>query len=335
MHEDNQIQTICQQRDLVVIQRNPTSGSGRGRREVFRLFKELQRRGFEVRVYHNRSRFSRYVNRPAVANRASVADRLRCLVAAGGDGTISSLVQRHPEFPIAVLPLGTENLVAKHFDLKCDGADLADVIEGGRSMAFDTGLVEASSVEGGSENSGSADTGAGQVHRFLLMASAGLDAEVVRLLAMARQGNISHFSYLKPIVTSFLRYRFPKLEVVNEHGETIAVGSHVLVSNMPEYGMKIPFCPTANPHDGLLDVRVFQQSGMVKTAWHVLKTRWGRQDSAKEVVRFQAPAISLKTEDSEVPLQADGDPCGTGCVTFRVADEKMKLLVPSTYSVTD
>lgn len=330
MHEANEIQTICPQRDLVVIQRNPTSGSGRGRREVFRLFKELQRRGFAVRVYHNRSRFSRYVNRPAAANRSSVTDRIRCLVAAGGDGTISSLVQRHPEFPIAVLPLGTENLVAKHLSLKCDGVELANVIQDGRFLAFDTGLVDV-----GSAQNGFAQKDSTQSHRFLLMASAGLDAEVVRLLALNRKGNISHFSYLKPIINSFLRYRFPKLEVLNELGETIAVGSHVLVSNMPEYGMKIPFCRTANPHDGLLDVRVFQQSGMVKTALHVLKTRLGGQDSAKDLVRIQASMISLKAEDSLVPLQADGDPCGTGCVTFRIADEKMKLLLPSTFSVTN
>lgn len=314
MCEANEIHTISQQRDLVVIQRNPTSGSGRGRREVFRLFKELQRRGFDVRVYHDRTRFSRFLNLPAKANRTSVADRLRCLVAAGGDGTISSLVQRHPEFPIAVLPLGTENLVAKHLLQKCDGVDLACAIQDGRFMSFDTGLVDD--------------------HRFLLMASAGLDAEVVRLLASARKGNISHFSYLKPILTAFLRYRFPKLEVANERGEVVAVGSHVLVSNMPEYGMKIPFSLAANPHDGLLDVRVFQKSGLVRTALHVMKTRLGGTDSSKELMRFQSPKISLHAEDSTVPVQADGDPCGMGSATFRIADDKMKLLVPRHFAVT-
>lgn len=314
IREGNEIQTIPQLRDLIVIQRNPTSGSGRGRREVLRLLKELQRRGFETRVYHDRARLSRFVNRPAVLNGPAVADRLRCLVAAGGDGTISSLVQRHPEFPIAVLPLGTENLVAKHLGLRCDGVGLASVIQDGRFLSFDTGLVGS--------------------RRFLLMASAGLDAEVVRLLALARTGNISHLSYFLPILTAFRRYQFPELQVKNEQGEVVAIGSHVLVSNMPEYGMKIPFCPGSNPHDGLLDVRVFKQSGILRTALHVFRTKLGRKDSAEQLVRFRAPMVSLETQDPSVPLQADGDPCGAGAVTIRVAEEKMSLLVPRLFDVS-
>lgn len=306
MSEATAIQTLPLDRDLIIIQRNPTSGSGRGRREVFRLLTELRRCGYEVRVYHNRDRFNRFVNRPCVAK------RLRCLVAAGGDGTLSSLVQRHPQFPIAVLPLGTENLVAQHLGVRCDGFKVARMIQEGSFLSFDTGLVG--------------------THRFLLMASAGLDAEVVRLLAMARRGNINHFSYLKPIFHAFRLYSFPELKVVDEHGEVLAVGSHVLVSNMPEYGMKIPFCPAADPHDGLLDVRVFKKFGMLKTAWHVCRTRLALQDAVQQIVRFRAPVISLETSDSAVPLQADGDPCGTGAVTFRVAEEKMVLLVPSEFT---
>lgn len=304
MSESNEIQTISDDRDLVVIQRNPKSGSGRGRREVFRLLVELRRLGFDVRVYQNRDRFSRFVHRPEVAS------RLRCLVAAGGDGTLSSLVQRHPQIPVAVLRLGTENLVAKHLHVRCDGVAVARMIKSGRFLSFDTGLI-------------------GE-HRFLLMASAGLDAEVVRLLALGRQGNISHFSYLSPIMRAFFGYRFPTLEVVDQNGEVLATGSHVLVSNMPEYGMKIPFCPVADPHDGLLDVRVFKSFGMIRTATHVCRTRLGVGDSVHQVIRFRAATVTLKTADSQVPLQADGDPCGTGAVTFRIADEKMRLLVPQT-----
>lgn len=307
MREENEIQTISRQRNLVVIQRNPTSGSGRGRRQVYRLLCELRRVGFEVRLYHDRNRFSHFVHRP------EVADRLRCLVAAGGDGTISSVVQRHPEHPIAVLPLGTENLVSKHLGLNSNAVELATVIQEGRFLSFDTGLANS--------------------FRFLLMASAGLDAEIVRLLALRRSGNISHLSYFWPIFTAFRKYRFPELQVLNAQGDLIATGSHVLVSNMPEYGMKIPFCPDANPHDGLLDVRIFQPSGMFRTAAHLIRTRLGFKDSARQLVRFQAPMVTLKSNDFAAPVQADGDPCGTGTVIFRVADEKMRLLVPKDFRV--
>lgn len=296
------IQTTSYDRNLIVIQRNPTSGSGRGRREVWRLFRNLKVRGFDVRLYHCRDRFSRFVNRSDVAN------RLHCLVAAGGDGTISSLVQRHPEHPIAVLPLGTENLVAKHLGISRDGELLARVIQHGRSLSFDTGLVG--------------------THRFLLMASAGMDAEVVRLLAASRRGNISHLTYLKPLIQAFRRYPFSSLQVLGEDGEVLAMGSHVLVANMAEYGMKIPFCPDANPHDGLLDVRVFRKTGAWRTALHILKTKMGRRDSTDDLIRFRVARLRVTSTDQNLPLQADGDPCGCGGTTFRIADEKMRLMVP-------
>lgn len=297
------IQTVPAHRNLIVVQRNPTSGSGRGRREAWKLFQNLRSKGFEVRVYHCRSRFSHFVQR------ADVADRLRCLVAAGGDGTISSLVQRHPQYPIAVLPLGTENLVAKHLGIRSDGDELATVIQSGCYLPFDTGLVGS--------------------YRFLLMASAGMDAEVVRLLAESRTGNISHLTYLKPLLHAFLKYTYPELQVLDESGKLLAVGTHVLVANMAEYGMKIPFCPDASPHDGLLDVRVFRKSGPLRTALHLLKTKFGGRDSTNSVARFQAARLSVTCSDTDVPLQADGDPCGTGGTEFRVAEEKMHLMVPS------
>lgn len=299
------IQTVSKDRDLIVIQRNPTSGSGRGRQEVWTLYKRLQSHGFEVRVYRCRDRLSRFVSRP---NHSS---RLRCLVAAGGDGTISSLVQRHPEFPIAVLPLGTENLVAKHLGLSRNGNVLAEVIQSGHFLPFDTGLVGS--------------------HRFLLMASIGLDAEVVRLLAASRRGNINHLTYLRPVIRAFRKYTFPELRVLNEAGEQLAVGSHVLVSNMAEYGMKIPFCPLANPHDGLLDVRVFLKSGTLRTAFHILRTKLGMRDSSKDIVRFRVPRVSVITADDTVPIQADGDPCGYGGTQFQITEEKMRLIVPPHY----
>lgn len=299
---DRQVTTISADRSLVVIQRNPTSGSGRGRKHLRNLMLSLQEQGFETRIYQNRDRFTRFVSHP------QHAERIRCLVAAGGDGTISSLVQRHPNLPVATLPLGTENLVAKHLGLTCDGNRLAKTIADGCCLSFDVGLAGS--------------------HPFLLMASLGLDAEVVHQLAGSRTGNISHFSYLKPIASSFCSYSYPELSVHNREGQLLAIGSHVLVSNMPEYGMKIPFAPDSDPHDGLLDVRVFQKTGMLASGWHLLKTRLGFTTQDADVTRFRESFLTVKTTNAGVPIQADGDPCGHGEVSFQVAKAKMKLIVP-------
>ena len=109
----------------MVIRRNPTAGAGTSRRILLNLVRELQKQPFHVRMFSDRDQLNAFVTSDRVSS------RIRCLVAAGGDGTVANLVNRHPEHPIAVLPLGTENLVARHLEIPRDGSVVADIIQAG------------------------------------------------------------------------------------------------------------------------------------------------------------------------------------------------------------
>ena len=80
-------------------------------------------------------------------------------MAVGGDGTVSALVNEQPRVPITVLPAGTENLAAQHFDLRRNTAALARNIAAGQVLRADLGNA------------------AGR--RFLLMTGFGFDGDVV------------------------------------------------------------------------------------------------------------------------------------------------------------
>ena len=292
---------IAVDRRLVVIQRNPTSGSGKGRSDLLELIRELRAADFRVRLFANRDRLDDYLTQDIVKQ------ELRCLVDAGGDGTVGSLVNRHAEFPIAPFPLGTENLIARHLKIKRCGNTLAKIIRDGRIRKFDTGQAN------------------GQT--FLLMASVGIDADVVRRLDESRSGNIQHLSYLKPIVASFTKYKFPELSVYSSEGELLGEGSHVIVTNIPEYGFRMQFASAANPHDGKLDVRIFRNSGMVATITHAVRTWLGWKDRAPEVQRFQLQSLEIRSEQAATPAQMDGDPAGVCPLRISVHPASMTLLV--------
>jgi diacylglycerol kinase family enzyme len=72
-------------------------------------------------------------DRAAMVADASSDAECRCLVAAGGDGTVSALLNERPVVPIAVLPAGTENLFARHFRFDGRPESLARAIAGDRS----------------------------------------------------------------------------------------------------------------------------------------------------------------------------------------------------------
>ena len=88
----------------VLIVANPYSGSLANRRRVAALAEALGRAGFEPKELWHRS------ERTAELADPNLAAKWNCVVAAGGDGTVADLINERPRVPVAVLPLGTENV---------------------------------------------------------------------------------------------------------------------------------------------------------------------------------------------------------------------------------
>ncbi len=291
--------------ELVVIQRNPTSGSGRGRAALRELIRELRQRGYCVRLFSNRARLDDFVRR------ADGHREVRCLVAAGGDGTVRDLLNRHPHVPIAVMPMGTENLVARHLQIPREGSVVAEVIADGQTQWFDTVRIGDS--------------------RFLIMASAGMDADVVHRLHARRGGNIHHWNYIWPICRSIAEYRCPQIRVENVDTGEAAIGTYVIVGNFKEYGLDLKLTPPASPTDGSLDVCVFTSRSTVRTAVYFLRSFFTPQQG-ENVVRFQTQHVRLGPveqlqNEPPIPLQTDGDPAGFLPADIQVLPRSMQLLV--------
>lgn len=298
--------------DIVVIQRNPRSGSGQRRRMLHDLIRELRHRRYRVRMFHRRSRLDAYLQEERVA------PNLRCVVAAGGDGTVSSLVNRHPGVPVAVLPMGTENLIARHLKIPGSGSGLAEIIDAGQYREFDT-------AQAGDQ-------------QFLIMASAGIDADVVHRLHAGRTGHIRHWSYLPPIIRSLWHYHGRMIGVLDQDTGKSITGSLAVVSNFREYGLNTRLNPDADPTDGQLDVCVFQGTAKRQMVAFLVRSLF-RTQTGPDVVRFRSRHVSLLTADSlvsdpasaaatpRIPLQSDGDPTGVLPVEITINPSAMRLLI--------
>jgi diacylglycerol kinase (ATP) len=337
--------------EYVLIQRNPSSGTGRGRKQIRILIRELKRSGFRVRGFASRRRLNDWIRRHRDSR------RVRCIVAAGGDGTVADVSNRFPTIPVAVLPLGTENLLAKFLGIPRCGQTLAGMIHRGNIQRVDTMLLQSAPAAvnaRGHANFVPADTADTDTqpadtlltdtsHRCLLMTSVGIDAEVVRILHSHRKGTISKLSYLRPILKAFCSYRTKRIHVDADGGEQIGSGTHVIVTNIPAYGFQFPFAPEASCEDGCLDVRIFTGTSAWDALVHALQV-WFRFPAAeRKVIRFRCRQVKLTSEDSisggmtpvvhdrsvvSVPVQCDGDPGPDLPVQVSVVPESLQLIVP-------
>ena len=300
--ETRQAEQPQSDRRLVVIQRNPISGSGRAGREILKLIVELRRLGYRVRLFANRDRLDQFVEDETNQR------QLRCLVAAGGDGTLANVISRHPHVPVAPFPAGTENLFARFLKIRRCGRSVARMIHSNLQRQFDTAMAND--------------------QRFLLMASAGVDAHVVGCLHRQRVGHISQANYVIPALKGFVEYSYPAIRVCSDDGYHQCEGSHVIISNVPRYGFRLKFASEADPTDGLLDVRVFRKSGALRTILHSMRLRLTGALSTNEV-QFRCSSLVLKSDSSDAVAQCDGDPGPRFPVRISIDPQSMTLIVPS------
>ncbi|MBR5759507.1 MAG: hypothetical protein IKX88_13015 [Thermoguttaceae bacterium] len=290
----------------VLISVNPKAGRKSPRIRAERLKTALEEKGFEVELHTNLDEVSQR------ANELFATQRLRALVGVGGDGTAAELTNRtQPGLPITLLPSGTANLIAKYLKLPFSPEKSAEMIATGSPISFDAGKANG--------------------RLFLVMVSAGIDADVVRLVHTAREesyqkqtkkgAHISYLSYIKPILGSIKSYKYPQIETevvsdYNSEKRSSISGKWSFVFNLPRYGWGLPLVPKCVGVDQKLDYCIFQGGKLALALFDVACAQLGSMHrflpNAKlgQGVRFHISSESNSANPRPVPYQLDGDPGG-------------------------
>jgi diacylglycerol kinase family enzyme len=283
----------------VLILANPKAGPRLLRRPLDDLVSHLRFRGLQPSMCWEREALSDQVKK---ANGS-----LRCVVAAGGDGTFQEVLNRVPGMPISVFPLGNENLLARHFHFLRSGKALAETIARDQIQKLDLGRVNG--------------------RYFSLMASAGFDAEVVRHVHAQRDGHVNKLSYVWPICKALQQYSFPSIRIdIEDTGESLQ-GALAFVFNLPMYGLGMPIAKGARADDGYLDLWVFKKPGVAALVRYVDLIVRGRQAHHPDIQHRLVKRLHLSS-DRPVPIQTDGDASGSLPATMEVVPRALDLLVP-------
>lgn len=301
----------------VILSVNPKAGRRSSKNRVERLKNALECVGLNVEVQTDLNIVAQR------ANELFAANQLRALIGIGGDGTAAELTNRTvPGVPIALLPSGTANILAKHLHYSFKPEKFAQMIAAGKIMRADAARANG--------------------RLFLAMVGCGFDAAVVEKVHSARMSNpkgahINYMSYLRPILGVISKYRYPMLrtEFLNESGEPTGEfydRQWVFVANVPRYGWGIPMAPRAKFDDGLLDtclwrgkslfggslLTIFAQLGGLHVHFSSCISQRGK--------KFRI-ALSPDQEPTSVPYQLDGDPGGELPVEVEILENRLTLFV--------
>ena len=276
----------------VGIAANAYSGVGKGKARVTRLVKALAREGLEARVAWTIAERAKLVE-------AANADpqNCRCLVAAGGDGTVAALVNERPQVPVTTLPTGTENLFATHFHIRRNPERLAQIIASGH----------AKDRPGPGQRTPVHPHGRHRVRR-----RRGLPPPLCPARPRGPPPDHPRAAYVEPVLRSSLVYPFPTLEIEAEtdHGPECLTGTTAIFFNLPRYALKLQFAPSARGDDGFLDLVVFRDPGPLRALRYLWLVFRGLHLRRPGVYHRRVLRASVRA-DANVPVQLDGDPGGS------------------------
>src|SRR5467141_4003841 len=302
---------------------NPNAGNGGSGRRRRRMLDEARRilslGGIEADLQETRGPGEA----TAMAHRASVEGR-HLVIACGGDGTLNEIVnglaaqENGHRVPLALLPGGTANVLAKEIDLPWDIPSAAEKLVRGTVKEIALGLA----------------TPLEHPHKkkyFLSVGGAGPDGMIVYSLDLDLKARIGILAYWWQGAREVFRYSFPHFRIVI--GDQKLDASLAIVGRTKNYGGPFKITTGADLFEDQFEVMALTtQSGLRYLSY--LPSLWTGNLRGTDGVHFHKADTVICEPLDKNPLyaQVDGEPLARLPVEFKIVPRALKLLVPGAHS---
>lgn len=233
------------------------------------------------------------------------------VVAAGGDGTINEVVNGLLAAPddgstLALIPMGTANVLAAEIGLKNRPEAIAQTIANGSIAAVYVGLANG--------------------RCFTAMAGVGFDAHVVAGVDLRLKLRLGKAAYILSAVRQLITFSHPRYRVVVD-GQSYEAAS-AIVAKGHFYGGRFICAPDARIDRPEFHVCLFERSGRWNVLRYGLALATGRLPRLPgyRILRGRSVTIDGPAGD---PVQGDGDIITKLPVKIEIAPRAIALIVPS------
>ncbi|MGI9451304.1 MAG: diacylglycerol/lipid kinase family protein [Geminicoccaceae bacterium] len=263
---------------LVIL--NPMAGRCH-RRRLEAILSALGDRGCEVEVHTTEDRG----DAEKLAEQID-PERVDVIAVAGGDGTINEVLNGIDAAapPIAIVPLGTANVLAAEIGLGSTPEAIADTIAFGRPRPISLGCANG--------------------RRFAVMASAGLDAEIVRHVSLPLKRYLGKGAYAYETLHQLFAFHPPAYQLSIEGKTCEAHG--VVIANGRFFGGRFVVAPNASLEKPSFDICCCTRGGRAATLQYLVSMIRGSLPDRPDYEIIAAPKLRISGPKDAV-VQADGD----------------------------
>jgi diacylglycerol kinase family enzyme len=273
--------------------------------------------------------------------REALARGVDVVLVAGGDGTVRAVAEAiaGSGVPLAIIPSGTGNLLARNLTLPLSDPDaMIRAAFGEHRHPIDIGWAEITRL-GGEKSE----------HAFVVLAGIGLDADMIANTRSDLKKTVGWIAYVDGAARSLAKAQAFRTVYQVDDGRLNSAKVHsVLFANCGTLPAGIELVPDASIADGRLDIAVIQPTGVFgwlnvwrKIWWDnsvLRRSRVGRRALEHHrrnaaVHYFHGEAVEAATT-APIPVQIDGDEFGEAVrVTCRVDAGALLLALPAGHPI--
>jgi diacylglycerol kinase (ATP) len=298
---------------------NPTSGGRRHRRflEIEQAVRILKEAGVTTEIAATTAAGSAQ----GIAQQA-VEQRRGMVIACGGDGTVNEIINglAGSAVPMALLPAGTANILAKELRIPWDIPHAARLIPHGVIRRVALGL--ATSLNG----SHSADMPSGGRY-FLSVGGAGPDGAIVNAVNGELKKRAGVLAYWAEGLRQLVRYDFPQMRVRSD-GQ-VHLASILVVGRTVNYGGPFKITTGANLFEDSFEFLTNSTRSRLRYLVCLPALWLGKLRSMEGIAAWKHTEVICESANGAlVYAQVDGEPIGPLPLAFRIVPDALSLVTP-------
>jgi diacylglycerol kinase (ATP) len=243
--------------------------------------------------------------------RTRLDDGFDLFVAAGGDGTVSAVIDglAGSSIPLGIVPTGTANLVARELGIPLDADAAVKLI----SEAHRTRNIDAMKLGD---------------RLYVLIIGVGFSASVAGGTTKKNKSRFGILAYVGAAVLKVLEFRARHVELVVDGVTHKVKPVEVAIANCGILAkLLFPQGPDIRVDDGLLDVYVVDAATLVDYPRYLL-SMLTRRPAAPRVHCLDAHNSIVIRSRRPLPVQADGDVVGTTPIEIKLVPGAVHVFVP-------